>query len=83
MEKQSLPRDVQRQVYDRVVAQMAEHFDCFVVIAVPGGGGEPLSGPSWSWNGNRVILTGAVELAKLDIAACAERAGKTHRGGKS
>lgn len=60
-------QDVQAQVFDRVLAQLAEHFEHFAIVVTPGGGGEVLAPPRWGWSGNRLILTGAIEMAKADM----------------
>lgn len=59
--------EAQADALDRISAQLAEHFEHFVVTVVPGGGGEPLGQPEWTWGGNTCLLTGLIEMAKADI----------------
>ena len=68
MENNVKLQTVQAQVVDRVSGLLSEHFEHFVIAVVPGGGGDPLGQPEWVWRGNRCLLTGVVELAKLDMA---------------
>lgn len=67
---------VQMKVLGDVSARLAEHFDHFAILVVPGGGGEKLGIPQWTFNGNHCLLVGATEYMKLHIAGARPAAEK-------
>ena len=58
---------VQARKLADVSAILAEHFDHFAVVVVPGGGGEKLGNPQWMFGGNRCQVLGAVEMMKIHV----------------
>ena len=68
MDKCAQLQAVQAKKLADVSAVLAEHFEHFAVVVIPGGGGEKLGLPRWTFGGNRCHVMGAVEIMKLHIA---------------
>ena len=68
MDKCAQQQAVQARKLADVTAILAEHFEHFAVVVIPGGGGDKLGPPQWTFNGNRPMLVGAAEMMKLHIA---------------
>jgi len=58
---------VQAKTLEKLSAIASEHFEHFAIVVIPGGGGDPLRGPQWTYSGNKCALVGAIDIAKLHI----------------